>query len=297
MGWKIIDIERECYLKIFFDNLIVIRDKKISIPIADIDTIIISNNRINISINLLNELCSKGVNVIFCDNKFVPRSCVVGFNVKKQSHKIFLNQLKWTDDFKFECWKIILIKKILNQINLLKKYGLETNNWENILEFKDIVNDNTESQVANLFFHSLYGKEFNRDLDCEINYILNYGYTILTSMVTRSIIKKGLNQHISFFHGSEYSQFPLAYDIVEPFRIIVDFFVKELFDKEYISMKDKFLSKQLKECFLDYLANFKIKIDDKYQYLNNAVDTYVDWIIKDELNLHDFKINLDGEII
>jgi hypothetical protein len=45
------------------------------------------------------------------------------------------------------------------------------------------------------------------------------------------------------------------------------------------------------------LANFKIMIDDKYQYLNNAIDIYVDWIIKDELNSHDFKINLDGEII
>lgn len=296
MGWKIIDIEKECYLKIFMDSLVVIRDKKITIPIIDIDTLIISNTRTNISVNLLNELCMKGVSVIFCNNKYIPTSCIVGYNVKKQSHKVFIRQLNWDKEFKNKIWKIILMKKIKNQIKFLQMYNLPTNDWESNIDQKNIINDNSESQVANLFFHSLYSNKFNRDLKCEINYILNFGYTIITSMVTRSIIKKGLNQHISFFHGSEYSQFPLAYDIVEPFRIIIDYFVKELFDKKYIDLNDKYLSSKIKDCLLDFIANFKIIIDNKYQFLNNAIDTYVDWIINDELDTHNIFIKLNEEI-
>ena len=296
MGWKIIEIEEMCNMKVFMESLIVIRENKSIIPISDIDTLIISNNRINITINLINELSSNGVCVIFCDNKYIPKSLLLGFNVKKQSYKVFQKQLDWTLVFKTKWWNYISFKKISNQLDLMKMHNLSINDWNNFIKPKtDYKNINYESQVANLFFHSLYGKDFNRDKQTEINYILNYGYIILTSMVSRSIVKKGLHHQISLHHGSEYSQFPLAYDLVEPFRIIVDNFVKELFDVKIIEDKDKVLSKELKQCFLEYISEFKVKMDDKFFYLNTSIDTFIDWLIKDEIYLHKmdfiFKIN------
>jgi len=297
MGWKIIEIDDNCFLKIFLDNLVIIRNTKIIIPISDIDLLMINNTMITLTINLLNQLAASGVCVVFCDNKHLPKSQLFGINVKKQSHKVFTKQLEWNAEFKELNWFYILKQKLLNQINLLKIYDKKTNDWENNIDRKSICKDNTESQIANLFFHQLYGPEFNRDLEIEINYLLNYGYTILTSMVSRSIIKKGLNQHISFFHGSEYSQFPLSYDIVEPFRIVIDYFVKELFDKKHLQFKDLILKKDLKRCLLEYLSEFKIKVDGQYIFLTNSIDKYVDWIINCELDKHELLFLFNDKLI
>lgn len=296
MGWKIIEIEEMCSMKVFMDSLVVTRNKKLIIPIIDIDTLIISNSRINITINLINELSSKGVCVIFCDSKYIPKSLLLGINVKKQSYKVFQKQMQWSDEFKNNWWNSISFKKITNQLDLMKNYKLSTNDWDLfIVPGIDYKTNNYESQVANLFFHSLYGKEFNRDKQTEINYILNYGYIILTSMVSRSIVKKGLHHQISLHHGSEYSQFPLAYDLVEPFRVIVDNFVKQLFDLKIIEDKDKVLTKELKHCFLEYISQFKIKLDDKFFYLNTSIDTFIDWIIKNEINMHQMEFIFDNK--
>lgn len=298
MGWKIIEIEEICNLKIFMDSLIIIRNKKLVIPIKDIDTLIVSNSRINITINLMNELSSNGVCVIFCDNKYIPRSFLLGINVKKQSYKVFQKQLSWKNEFKTRWWNYISFQKINNQLKLMERHKLPINDWGSLIKLEtDYKNNNFESQVANLFFHSLYGKEFNRDKASEINYVLNYGYVILTSMVSRSIIKKGLHHQISLHHGSEYSQFPLAYDLVEPFRIIVDNFVKELFDLNIIQDIDKILRKELKQCFLEYISEFKVKMDDKFFYLNTSIDTFVDWVIKDEIIEHTMEIVFTNEKI
>lgn len=292
MGWKIIEINESCNLKLLMDSLIVVRKNRLIVPIKDIDTLIISNVRINITINLINELSSNGVNLIFCDKKYIPKSFVLGINVKKQSYKVFQEQLKWSENFKTRNWNIICKKKIQNQLFLLKTYKYKTNDWNEIIDNENNFSNNYESQVANLFFHSLYGAKFNRDNLTEVNYILNYAYIILTSMVTRSIIKKGLHQHISFFHGSEYSQFPLAYDIVEVFRIIADYFVIELFNKGFIKLEDKDLSREVKHCFLDYISEAKMKMDNTNIYLNNAIDMFIDWIIKDELKDHTFEYEI-----
>ncbi len=298
MGWKIIEIENMCNLKIFMDSLIVSRERKLIIPISDIDTLIISNNRINITVNLINELSSSSVCVIFCDNKYIPKSLLLGFNVKKQSYQVFQKQLQWTKEFKEKCWNNISFRKINNQLKLLKDYKLPTNDWDLFIhEDVQYKNKNYESQVANLFFHSLYGKDFNRDKKTEINYILNYGYVILTSMVSRSIVKKGLHHQISFEHGSAYSQFPLSYDIVEPFRIIVDNFVKQLFELKIIEDVDRVLRKELKQCFLEYISEFKVKLDDNFFYLNTSIDTFIDWILKDEINLHKMNFIFKSESI
>ncbi|MDE6289539.1 MAG: type II CRISPR-associated endonuclease Cas1 [Ureaplasma sp.] len=293
MGWKIIEIDKPCLLKTFLNNLLIIKSEKIVIPIQDIDTLLIDNTQISISINLITELTEAGVNIIICNNKHLPTSILTGINVKKQNYEVFHEQLNWSNDYKKQCWKTILKYKLKNQIDLMKRYELNLNNWEKIINMDIDPYSNLESQLANLFFHQMYGHEFNRDQKNQVNYLMDYGYVVITSMVVRSIIKKGLNQHISFFHGSKYSSFPLAYDIVEPFRIIIDYFVKEMYNNEMIYKLDMNIESELKSCLLDYVANYRVKMDNNYQYLNNAIDIFIDWIIKQELESHTMEFIFD----
>ena len=116
-------------------------------------------------------------------------------------------------------------------------------------------------------------------------------------MVARSIVKKGLDVHISFFHGSIYSNFPLAYDIVELFRISIDLFVKTLFENNIITTRDNKFTREIKNCLLDFIANYKIKIDGKFEFINNAIDKTIDWFINQDFENHSIEYDYELELL
>ncbi len=277
MGWKIIEIDDKCILKTFQSNLIIFKDKKITIPISDIDVLIISDTRLMLSVNAINELVSFGVCIILCNMKKIPFSYILGYKVQKQSYVNFEKQLSWNRDFKDDCWNWILGIKNNNQLDLLENYGIDCS--EQRFKLKENDNSMLEANISNFFFKQLYGNNFNRNIDNIINSILDYGYVILTNMVARSLTKKGLNCQISFYHGSIYSDIPLAYDVVEIFRIAIDLFASQIYYKNKLDKKMT-LTRDIKSCLLDYISNYKIKINGKYEFINNSIDKVIDWIIK-----------------
>ena len=287
MGWKIIDIDQPCILKTYLNNLIILNTKRLTIPMSDIDVLIISNNQMSLTINAINELVNNCVCVIICDQKKLPNSYILGYKVQKQSFVNFKKQLEWTNQFKNKCWNWLVNLKIKNQLDLLDFYQSNDQDWRSeIANVDDFQNTMYEAQIASYFFKQLFGPSFNRKKEILTNSCLDYGYTILTNMVARSIAKKGLNPHISFYHGSIYSAQPLAYDVVEIFRITIDLFVKNLFENNLIHHQNESLTRDLKNCLLDYLSNYKIQLDDKFEYINNAIDKVLDWIINDDFLNH-----------
>ncbi len=295
MGWKIIDIDNPCTMKSYLNNLIIFNTKRISIPISDIDVLLVSENKINMSINVINDLINNGVCLIFCNQQKLPTSYVLGYKVQKQSYINFQRQLNWDNEFKKDCWQWIVKQKIQNQIDLLEYFY--SSNGEMKQYIKNEIKSLDEARAATIFFKNLYGSSFNRKKENLVNACLDYGYVIITNMVARSIVKKGLNVHISFYHGSLYSNFPLAYDIVELFRISIDLFVKTLFENNVISTNNDNFSKDIKNCLLDYIANYKIKIDDKFEFINNSIDKIIDWIINGDFRNHSINYDYDLELI
>ena len=296
MGWKIIEIDKSCILKSFNNNLLLFDEKKITIPMNDIDILLISNNMINMSINVINDLVNNGVCIILCNNKKLPNSYIQGYKVQKQSHINFEKQLEWNNEYKKKCWEWLVTKKIMNQLDYLTFINVETEKFKNELEnVENFYEDMIEAKISNFFFKNLYGSSFNRKKENLINSVLDYGYVILTNMVARSIAKKGLHLGISFFHGSKYTTFPLAYDIVEIFRIIIDMFTKFLFDNN--KLNGNILDRQIKSCLLDFIANYKIKIDNNYDFINNAIDKVIDWIISGDFLNHNISYSFNIELL
>lgn len=120
------------------------------------------------------------------------------------------------------------------------------------------------------------GVKFKRDNTCHVaaifNSMLNYGYTVLRSLVIRSIIKKGLDPRISLFHKSFSNFFALASDLMEPFRPVVDEIVYHHKNATIFSIKIK---DELTKIF-----NHKVIIDGKRFFLNNAIDMMVDELVQ-----------------
>lgn len=278
MGWKIVEIENGSYLKLFLNNLVVLRENdKITIPINDIDVLLISNNRINISIQLLNELSKYNILTIICDNKYKPTTYVLPIIGNYNSLKVFHSQLEWNHYFKSNLWKNIVKQKIINQSELINFVIKNKQRAKQIFDFSKEIKEyditNREGHASKIYWNSLFGKDFSRQNECYENSLLNYGYSILNGYISRSIIKKGLDPRISLFHKSFHNHFALSSDLIEPFRILIDYQVIKILKN---TTKNFYEDKAL----LINIFNKKVIINEKKHFLNNAIDLFIDCIVK-----------------
>ena len=87
-------------------------------------------------------------------------------------------------------WKRIIEQKIKNQANVLKIIN-KNSRYEQLLDYAASVlmgdETNREGHSAKVYFNCLFGKDFNRKENNEINKYLNYGYSILLSVINREI--------------------------------------------------------------------------------------------------------------
>lgn len=60
-----------------------------------------------------------------------------------------------------------------------------------------------------------------------INALLNYGFSVLYSEVAKNINGQGLDPYLGFYHKSHESEHALVYDLVEPYRVLVESAVLE----------------------------------------------------------------------
>ena len=125
---------------------------------------------------------------------------------------------------------------------------------------------NIEAKAAAQYFKDIFGKDFNRDLDCIQNGALNYGYAIIRGMIARTLVMYGFEPAIGIFHHSQLNNFNLADDFIECFRPIVDLYVLQTlnFDTEELtpSMKRKIYN----------VINCLVLIDGKKFNVQGAID-------------------------
>ncbi len=295
MGYKFIEIEEGKSLSLYLDNLVVEwENNKMTIPLCDIDSIISHNIKLRITAQLINAFAKHNINFIICDANHIPVSQIIPLYSHFNTLKIFQEQLSWTNNYKNFLWVKIIRQKITNQMNVLKFFK---NDESMILKLSNLINEvkefdmsNREGHAAKVYWHSLFGIKFNRNEDSIINSLLNYGYALIYSMLSRSIVKKGLDPRVSLFHKSFNNTFALATDFMEIFRFVIDIKVFTLFLNN--QMNNFYLAK---EEIISWVANYSLIIDGKKMFINNAVDYFIDCVIKG-INFKEIEIIWDQNI-
>lgn len=227
-------------------------------PIEDIGIVMIENPMVHITIPLLNALANNNVGVVFCDNKFMPNSMLMPLETNTIQQEIYRTQFEASQPTKKRIWKDIIENRIRNQSVLLDKLGLDGNllkpYYMNVLSGDS---DNREGAAAKVYWKQIFGEQFIRNRNgSPPNSLLNYGYTILRAAVSRALLGSGLFPAIGIFHRNRYNAFPLADDVMEPYRPFVDFAVKQIYD---FSANDE-LNKENKEFLIRVLfSDVKIK--------------------------------------
>ncbi len=228
-------IKNKSYLS-YKNNLISVRidDFETTICFDDIDTIVIENQQTTISSALLSQLTKSNINVIFCDEKFMPSSILLGINKNSRTTKIQKSQMVVSKPKLNQIWKDIVTSKVKNQSETLKKLNKNYKYIDLLVpRIKSNDKENIEATVAAYYFKELFGKDFSRNnLENINNAVLNFGYAIFRSSICRYLIAYGLNPAFGIHHSSELNSFNLADDLIEPFRAIVDNYVARFIKKD-----------------------------------------------------------------
>ena len=268
MGWRTVVISKSSKLDLRLGYMVV-RDseKTVRVHLSEISVLIVENTACSITTALLSELCKNKIKVIFCDEKQNPSSELVQYYGCHDCSLKLKRQLEWSQTNKQLVWTAIVAEKIKNQAKTLDFFNLTESHllYEYIeeLEFND--STNREGHAAKVYFNAMFGKSFSRSEDCHINSALNYGYAIILSCFNREIVCSGYLTQLGLFHDNMFNQYNLGCDIMEPFRPIVDRFVKLLNPQKFeTEEKRQILS----------ILNQEFVIDGRKQTLLNTMKIY-----------------------
>lgn len=205
-------------------------DEKQTVPVEDVGVVLLEHQQTSVTLPLLNALAENEVQVVICNSKGMPSAMVQSMNSNNLQGETLRNQMACGEVLKKQLWKQVVEAKIRNQASLLDSVGENGNVLKPFytnVRSGDV--DNREGIAARIYFQHLFGESFIRNRDEPgINTLLNYGYSILRAATCRAIVSSGLLPAIGIFHHNRSNAYPLADDLMEPFRPFVDGVVYDL---------------------------------------------------------------------
>lgn len=199
-------------------------------PIDDVSALIGNAHGLSYSNNLLVALAERGCPFVLCGAQHKPVGILWPLEGHHRQAVRMDAQVNASQPLRKRLWRQIVRSKLSMQAAVLGLYGLPEPPLRRLV-MKVRVGDpsNVEGQGARAYWSLLFGKQFRRDThagDC--NAQLNYGYTVLRATVARHLIAAGLHPGIPIHHSNEGNPLRLVDDLMEPFRPLVDAWVKRL---------------------------------------------------------------------
>lgn len=269
MSWRTVVITSRCKLDLKMGYLVIRGMETKRIFLDEIAILMIESTAVSLTAALLAELTEKKVRVILCDGKRQPAAELTPYCGCYDSSRKIREQIAWDEQRKGLLWTRIIAEKIRNQAKVLRQYALDEPaekllTYAETVEFADTTN--REGHAAKVYFNALFGMDFSRRVEHPINAALNYGYSLLLSVVNREVSANGYLTQLGLFHDNGFNQFNLSCDLMEPFRPIVDRFIK---DKEYERLE------AAEKHEIVRLLQETLRIEGKMQTLLYTVKIYV----------------------
>lgn len=268
MGWRIVSVSSVSKLDYKMDYLLVRNQEETKrIHLSEISVLILESTAISMTAYLLRELSRNKINVIFCDEKRCPYGVLAPLYGSHDTSLKYRVQIAWAAEIKAFVWAEIVRAKILGQMATLPEERSAERRllmeYTQQIEPGDVTN--REGHAAKVYFNALFGMDFSRSLENNINAALNYGYGILLSMFAREIVCNGYCTQLGIFHDNMFNQFNLASDFMEPFRPFIDREVKQM---------DLSAFEHAEKMHIVQILNSQVVIDGKQQYMTNAIKIY-----------------------
>ena len=201
--------------------------------------------QIVMTIEALQACIREGVAIIICDKKHHPAGITLPMFAHSLAYSRQQAQYEASPKRKEIAWRQVLTEKLKNQALVLyaeQKSALYIEQLIRKTERKEW--QGAEALAARYYWQELFGSDFRRitrnysagepatyyetpnspreEHLVRVNTFLNYTYSILRAMMARAIVKAGLNPSFGIFHSNQYNPYPLADDLMEPYRPFCD---------------------------------------------------------------------------
>ena len=279
MAWRVVTIENPARLSVRDNQLVITQEMESTLPIEDIDALILDNYGSTITTNLLTALATKGTTAVICDEKHFPASVLLPYSQHSRQAKVSRQQLSMSQPLKKQLWQQIIISKITNQADVLRYRGLDDSTLRSLSnDVKSGDTSNRESIAARIYFDQILGDATRRKPTWH-NAALNYGYAMVRSHIARHIAARGLIASQGLFHHNELNSFNLADDLIEPYRAVVDMYILENVAPHHTGDPDSGLTKHDRQLAIDIL-NYYVIMNGKKFTVRHSVERTVESFIE-----------------
>ena len=279
MAWRVVAIENPARLSLRDNQLVIAQDVEATLPIEDLDTLVLDSYGITTTANLLTALATKSTTTVICDEKHLPASVLLPYSQHSRQAKVSRQQLAMSQPLKKQLWQRVVEQKIVNQADVLRMVGLDDMSIRKYAsDVKSGDTSNRESIAARIYFDQLLD-DATRRKPIWHNAALNYGYAMVRSHIARHIAARGLVASQGIFHHNELNSFNLADDLIEPYRAAVDLYVLEKVAPLHVGDRDASLTKHDRQLIIDIL-NYYVIMNGKKFMIKHAVERTVESFIE-----------------
>lgn len=232
MSYRTVEIGSPARLSLRHRQLVITREdgSAPTVPIEDLDILLLAHPQITCSNVLLASLVEAKVATLICGANYMPAGVLLPYAGNTLSGERLRAQLACSKPLTKRLWQAIIACKLRRQGDLLTStIGNDAGLAMMARRVRSGDPDNLEAQGAQRYWPRLLGRDFRRDrTGSPPNHLLNYGYAILRAATARAITGAGLHAGIGLFHANRSDGFALASDLMEPFRPFIDGVVWEL---------------------------------------------------------------------
>lgn len=206
------------------------REEAGRVPLDDLMAVLATARGTSVSVALLAALAERGVPFVVPGANFAPAALLWPLAGHHAVSRRIAAQIERTRGLEKRLWQRIVAEKIRNQGWAVARAGAPAGAFVRLArQVKAGDPENMEAQAARRYWPLLLGAGFRRDAEAGgANALLNYGYAVLRAAVARALCAAGLHPGLGIFHRNPQNPMPLADDLMEPFRPLVDDAVRVL---------------------------------------------------------------------
>ena len=252
---------------------LVLRDGSVSEVIAavcDVMALSLTSPRINVSRGTLAAIAATGGIVVVSDDRGIPVGITLPLVANHLTAERAAAQASLGTVAKKRAWQQIIACKIKGQASAMEAAGLVATALRTVASrVRSGDSSNLEARASQWYWRRLFGdRAFRRNREAmDQNRFLNYGYAILRSATARAICASGLLPQLGLHHHNRYSGIPLADDLMEPFRPLVDTLVAEMVRE---GMGQELLDRPVKQRLVGILAT-RVRVRDELRTVPDAL--------------------------
>jgi CRISPR-associated protein Cas1 len=196
-----------------------------SLPLEDVCSIVITSFDATIASTLLIEAAKAGASLVLCHN-FKPVSVMLPTN-RSTDTLLTRAQFSLPSRHRAQLWQATIDAKCRNQCQAALNLGAGGKQVEALRRTAMGNKPFKEAACARLFWaifaRAMHDEEFRRRRSMPgANALLNYGYAVIFSVILQRLLAVGIDPTWGIAHVQRERAVALAYDLMEPFRPLVD---------------------------------------------------------------------------